>query len=859
MTKRHVHTVGDLPSAAPSFGHRHRDVLGLWMASVVSVAVGAGCTGELEAGPAGSAAELAAITPAPPGLHRLTAAEHRASLAQLFPGYALPSAGELPEDTPLHGFTTVGASEITIDAVAAEEHERAALDLAAASVATEEARLAFYGCDVSEGEACVRSFVTRFGQRAWRRSLTAAERDAMWALDQELLRVLRDPWLAISYVTAAFLQSPHFLFRVEVGEPDPSAPGRLRYSSVEMASRLSYFLWGGPPDADLLARAERGELVRDEALHATALDMLEDPRARTQVVHFFAEFLALSRLEGAEKNTTLFPQWTPSLRASMRREIEDLVADAWDRDADVRELFSTDVTFVDTELAALYGLPDPGPGRWERTTLPSGARRGGILGRGAILASYAHATISSPVRRGRFVLTNVLCRDIPPPPPGVPELPEDDGTPRTQRMRLARHVADPACASCHEAIDPPGLALEHFDAIGGFRTTDNTLPVDAEVVMFGTPLEGADGLGDYLAGSPQVGACVARRMFRFGVGHLETTGELPAMRDYERALRLGGYSLRALALALVTSDAFRYASIPDRECDDGASRACESGCDMGLQRCEAGRWTECTASGGGSALETCNGLDDDCDGRTDEAIERACSSACGAGVEMCVAGRFEGCTAPSVGVERCNRLDDDCDGRTDEGFAADRVVGSYATLREFHGSCDGSTERIGERCNSAIDSFCTSARDTCGTSGFGPIEHSGDMAQLTCVAAERVTTSYAELAARHAGCDGSTQRVGRECNAAIHRLCQARGHATGFGPVQTSGANATIACLADAELVSSTYTELAAHHGGCTASVRSGPDCNAAIHRLCVSRGATSGFGPLENSGDGAQIACVRP
>ena len=733
----------------------------------------AGCTGELDAGPTGTTTELAPVTPAPPTMHRLTATEHRATLAVLFPGYTLPDASDLPGDTSLHGFSTVAASELTIDAVAAEEHEQAALDLSAATIATAESRLAFYGCDVATGDDCVRSFVTRFGRLAWRRPLSADETTAMIELDHELAGIVRDPWRAISYVTAAFLQSPHFLFRVEIGERDPDDDRRLRFTSLEMASRLSFFLWGGPPDDALLTRGSRGDLATEEGVRDAALAMMDDPRARAQMIHFFSEFFALERLEDAEKNAELFPEWTPSLRHSMRLEVEELVGDAWDRDADVREIFSTDATFVDSELAALYGLPDPGAGRRVRTTLPASAHRGGLLGRGAILATYAHATISSPVRRGKFVISNVLCRDIPPPPPGVPELPEDDGSPRTQRMRLERHVSDPRCASCHEAIDPPGLALEHFDAIGRYRTIENTLPIDAEVVMFGTDLEGADGLGDYLAGSPAVGACFARRMFRFGVGHLETEGELPAMRQLERALRLGEYRLRALAIALVTSDAFRFASIPDAVCEEDDTRACENACGAGVETCTHGSWTDCTAPAGG--VELCNGMDDDCDGVSDEAIARDCTSACGAGTEMCVGGSFMACSARAPGLESCNRADDDCDGTTDEGFRAVPVAGSYTTLRSFHAGCDGATQRLGEQCNSAIDSFCTASADVCGTAGFGPVENSGDAAHLTCVSAERVETSYAELSASHAGCDGTTQRVGRECNAAIHRFSAAPG------------------------------------------------------------------------------------
>jgi len=817
-----------------------------------------GCTGDLDPGPTGTRGPgESVVTPAPPTMHRLTAAEHRSTLETLFPGYDLPASSDLPGDTPLHGFSTVGASELTIDAVAAEEHEAAALALAAQTLASPERRDAFYGCDVASGDECLRAFIERFGRVAWRRPLTTEETASMLDLDHELAGIVRDPWVAASYVTAAFLQSPSFLFRVEVGEPDPDEPARLRYTSVEMASRLSYFLWGAPPDTALLAAGTRGALVTEAGVRSEAERMLEDPRARAQMIRFFAEFLALDRLESAEKNAEMFPEWTPTLRASMRIELEEVFGEAWDGDLDVREIFSTNATYVDSELAALYGLPDPGAGRRVRAPLPASAERGGILGRGAILATYAHATISSPVRRGKFVAANVLCIDIAPPPPGVPELPEDDGSPMTQRMRLARHVEDPTCGACHAIIDPPGLALEHFDAIGQFRTTENTLPIDAEVVLAGTPLDGAAELGDYLAGSHQVGACFARRMFRFGVGHLETEGELVGVRDLEREMRLGGYRMRELALALVTSESFRFASIPDAVCDPGDTRPCENACGDGVETCSGGTWRGCTAPSGDA--ESCNGRDDDCDGNSDEALSRACTGTCGTGTEMCMAGAWAGCTAGEPGPESCNRADDDCDGTTDEGFGAVPVSGTYSSLRSYRAGCDGVGERLGETCNAAIDAYCSTAAGVCGTSGFGPVENSGDTSAFTCVGASRVETSYDELVTIHDGCNGTSQRVGRECNAAIHRFCGARGLTTGFGPVQTAGRSVTVACVAGAETVSTTYTEMATHHGGCTAATRSGSECNAAIHRFCVSRGATSGFGPLENSGDGLSVACVRP
>ena len=833
-------------------------------ALLVAAVVTLGCTGAVDTGPSGPRGtdrtrpvDPPVFVPTPATLHRMTRAEHDATLrALLGDGYALPT--DLPADTPLHGFSTVGGSELSIAARDAEQYEAAAM-MIAEQTTTPERRLAFYGCDVAaEGAACIESFVDDFGQRAWRRPLTSGERASLVALHAEVLPFTRDAWVAAGFVTSAILQSPHFLFRVEIGEDDPEDDTRLRYTSWEMASRLSYFLWGAPPDDALLAAAARGELVSEDAVRREAIRMLADPRARTQMVRFFAEFLALDRLAEVEKNAELFPEWNATLRDSMRIELEELLGDVWDRDADVREILSTDSTYVDSALAALYGLADPGEGMRVRTTLPESAHRGGLLGRAGILAMYSHATITSPVLRGKFVLINVLCEDIPPPPPGIPELEEaPEGEMRTIRQQLERHRADPVCAGCHDRIDPPGLALEHFDPIGRYRTLDHGLPVDASWAMMGGEGSGADELGTLLASSDQVGACFARRLYRFGTGHLETRGELPGVRALEDEAAEGGYRLRAIAVAMVTSEGFRYASFPDSECVHGESRECTNACGSGVETCAGGRWTGCTAPAG--VPETCNGADDDCDGAMDEALMRECSGGCGAGTEMCVAGAWGGYTAREPGAESCNRVDDDCDGTTDEGFGAVSYTGSYSVLRGFDPSCDGVASRLGEACNRAIDGVCSMSATTCGTSGFGPVENSGDVAAYTCVAATRVDTSYTELASQHAGCNGTSQRIGPECNAAISRLCASRGMSTGYGPVRVSGSVVTVACVPGAEVVETTYTTLSSHHGPCTAASRIGGDCNAAIHRFCISRGAVSGFGPLENSGDVAVVACVRP
>jgi hypothetical protein len=309
-------------------------------------------------------------------------------------------------------------------------------------------------------------------------------------------------------------------------------------------------------------------------------------------------------------------------------------------------------------------------------------------------------------------------------------------------------------------------------------------------------------------------------------------------------------------------DGFEACNGLDDDCsgqvDDGLgeSRCGVGACARVVPYCADGRRAACTAAP--PAAETCNGVDDDCNGRTDDGLE---GEACGVGAcvrrARCENGAFAACVPGPGAPETCNGVDDDCNGRVDEGFGVEVVNGTYTALRARHPSCDGSGERMGPNCNAAMHRACAGP---CRGSGFGPLENSGDVAIYACVRATTVQLSFAALAQAHASCDGATERVGPNCNAAIHRTCAGRGHVSGFGPVEQGASDATIACVAAdvAEVVETTYTTLATHHDGCTQTARIGPACNAAINRFCATRGARTGYGPVENSGDRAFVVCVR-
>ncbi|HEY0137195.1 MAG TPA: DUF1592 domain-containing protein [Nannocystis sp.] len=513
-------------------------------------------------------ADPADFDPAPVRLRLLLARHYQNTVRDLL-GDAAAGLAAPPTDTALNGFEAIAAAQVSLTDSAVEVYEKSARAVAAEAI-KDQARIAGYlGCAPTgpDDVNCHRQFVTNFGRMIWRRALTTEEVELYTAVAQEAALQFGNFDVGVEAAIATFLQSPYFLYQVEVGEPDPDEPSDRNLTSVELATRLSYFLLDTTPSAELLALAEGGGLSTPDQVRAVAELMVEQPGARQAIGNFYAEVLKLRALEELPKDPTLYPQFSPSLAAAMRQETLALIDDiAFNVDGDFRDILNAPYTFVNGPLAALYGLiPDPNQlgDTWQRFDLPVEGKRGGILGQSAFLAAYAHISSTSPTLRGKFVREALMCQGMPAPPPDVvTELPAGEEY-KTMRERLSKHKKV-ECAGCHDLMDPIGLGLENFDGIGIFRLVENgvTLDTSEEVLGLGS-FDGARELGTILRDSPDVTRCMVRNLFRHATGHLELLSEKVALDEVDGAFASAEFRLKDLLVELVSSPAFLRVGTPE--------------------------------------------------------------------------------------------------------------------------------------------------------------------------------------------------------------------------------------------------------------------------------------------------------
>jgi hypothetical protein len=408
--------------------------------------------------------------------------------------------------------------------------------------------------------SCAKRIIAALARRAYRRPVTEADLETPLGFYQHgrnLGTFDNGIELALRYI----LTSPDFVFRFE-SDPAPSMPEvAYKVSDLELASRLSFFLWSSLPDDELINVASSGKLKDPVVLEAQVRRMLADPRSEALVSNFADQWLYLRNLKALTPDPGEFPNFDDDLRQSMRQETEMLFASIIREDRNVLDLLDANYTFLNDRLARHYGIPNVYGSQFRRVALADDARRG-LLGQGSILTVTSYATRTSPVQRGKWILENILGTPPPPPPPNVPGLKEnaEGARPRSVRERMEEHRANPACASCHKLMDPLGFAMENFDAVGQWRERDDVGgPIDvAGQLADGAKVDGVISLREaLLAHSDAFVRTLTEKLLTFALGRGVQYYDMPAVRAITRDATRNNYRFSSIILGIVNSVPFQ--------------------------------------------------------------------------------------------------------------------------------------------------------------------------------------------------------------------------------------------------------------------------------------------------------------
>lgn len=473
-------------------------------------------------------------------------------------------------DTSVKGFSN-NADQLAVTDRLARDYRRAAEEIASSILADPPRLATLVGCDPSP--ECAATFIDELGLRAFRRPLLDAERDAFastYQVGPGKYETGTDFEQGIALVVEAFLQSPSFLYRVELSAP-PQDSELVALTGYEIAARLSYMMWNSTPDDALLAAALAGELDTPDGIEEHARRLLADGRASDPVQDFHAQWLHTDRYPNIQKDPMVFPNYDATTPASMAAETVEFFRKTILEDGGTyADLMTSRATSVDAKLASIYGLE----GSFGETLTPielDPTERSGFLTMPGFLAANAYLVETSPIHRGVFIQRQVLCVDIPDPPPGIDtNLPPADGELVTTRQRVEHHTSAESCVSCHELINAPGFSFEGYDAVGSIRTVDNGAQIDP-AGSFPNPDGGTieftnavDMIGQ-LAELPSAKQCYLRQWFRYASARVETPDDACMLDGLHESMLETDYDVQELLVALTQTVSFRYRAAQEAE------------------------------------------------------------------------------------------------------------------------------------------------------------------------------------------------------------------------------------------------------------------------------------------------------
>lgn len=551
-------------------------------AGVALALTAAGCTGDIGGNPTAAGevvgpspeALCAAEGPKPgpsPRLVRLTHVQYDNTVRDLFELDLKPSLAFI-EDPAFDGFTN-NAKGLLVSGGLARDYRRAAEEIGAVVLADPAAVARIVPCaPTGDGTACAREFITGFGRKVYRRALpeaTVTAYLALFARGSGLYETGTPFDHGVQHVVEAMLQSPNFLYRVELSDA-LDTENIIPLDDFEVATRLSYLLWNSQPDEDLLAAAESGALSTPEGIEAQARRLIADPKATGAIDDFHEQWLHMRRYESnIAKDPALYPEFqssdiSNSLKLETQRFIRHVILEL---EGDYEALLTEPVTFVDDKLAAIYELDGTFTSEMQRVDL-NPDERAGLLTQIGFLSSHAYPDGSSPIHRGVFVQRQLLCTDLPDPPGDVDfTLPPVQGDIKTTRQQVEVKTSPEVCNNCHGLINPPGFAFEHFDAVGRWRADEAGETIDAaSMITVGDEeitFDGAVDISRRLAVDPVAQRCYLKQWFRYGYAREEDTVDACTIGELDKVLQEKGYNIKELLVALTLTKTFRFRAVEE--------------------------------------------------------------------------------------------------------------------------------------------------------------------------------------------------------------------------------------------------------------------------------------------------------
>jgi hypothetical protein len=500
-----------------------------------------------------------------PAFRRITETQYRRTIADIFgPGIKINARFE-PEKRE-EGLLAIGNAELSLTSSGFEQYFALAISISDQALG-EKQRATSVPCKPANpnqaDDQCARRFIESYGERLFRRPLTEPETLARLKTASASAERSGDFYAGLKLALTSLLAAPEFLFRVERAELDPANSSGYRLDAYTKASRVSFLLWDTAPDQELLAAARNGAIHTGPGLKRQLARMISSTRFEDGVRAFFTDMLQLDGFDNLVKDPAIYPKFNQVVSDSAKEQTLRTIIDLLVRKKrDYRDIFTSNETFINRPLAAVYRIPFASNNEWAPYTFPDSSERSGILTHISFLSLFAHPGTSSPTRRGIKVLEIFMGEPTPEPPANVDFSKVQDSSNGTIRGRLLDHMNNKGCAGCHRRTDPPGLALEHFDGLGQLRTMENGMKIDVRADLDGVKFDGAQGLGKLLRDDPRVPASVVRNIYAYALGRKTDERDEAFLSNQTRAFANNGYRLPDLMTQIASSPEFFRVVVP---------------------------------------------------------------------------------------------------------------------------------------------------------------------------------------------------------------------------------------------------------------------------------------------------------